>query len=179
MTHLEAVELLRPVAIEEGGTWADLGAGEGRFTWALADLLGKEGRVTAVDKRSRALNLLTERAALMSHVAQVDTKVADLKEPLGFDNLDGILLANALHYVKNQRKLLAELMLSVRPGGHLVIIEYDRGRANPWIPHPLSFQRLTSLASALNLPRPKRHGGRPSRFGNGEIYVASVEVPSS
>ena len=177
MTHLEAVELLRPVTIEEGGIWADLGAGEGRFTWALADLLGKEGRVTAVDKSKRALNLLTERAALMSHVAQVETKVANLKEPLGLNNLDGILVANALHYVKNQRKLLAELMLSIKPGGYLVIIEYDRRRANPWIPHPVGFQTLTALAAALSLPRPKRHSGRSSRFGNGEIYVASIEVP--
>ena len=174
MTHLEAVELLRPVGIEEGGAWADLGAGEGRFSWALADLLGKEGRVTAVDKQARALSLLEERAALMSHVAQVKSRVADLKEPLGLENLDGILLANSLHYVKNQRKLLAELTLSLKPNGKLVIIEYDRRRANLWIPHPVSFERLRELAAYLKLPPPKRHSARTSRFGNGQIYVASV-----
>ena len=70
MTHREAVELLRPVGIKEGGHWADLGAGEGRFSWALADLLGEEGRVLALDKRTRALNTLTERAPLTEHVAK-------------------------------------------------------------------------------------------------------------
>ena len=33
-----------------GGTWADIGAGEGAFTLALADLLGPGGRIVAVDR---------------------------------------------------------------------------------------------------------------------------------
>lgn len=177
MTHLEAVELLSPLAVTEGGYWADLGAGEGRFSWALADLLGKEGRVVAIDQKARALRGLLDRAPLMTHVASVDTVVQDMTEPLNLTDLDGILLANALHFVRNQQRLLGQLMLNIRAGGQLAIVEYDRGQRNPWLPFPVSFARLKLLASKLGLPAPERKTERPSRFGNGMIYVASIRVP--
>ena len=52
--HADHVGLLR-AAVEPGGTWADIGAGEGAFTLALADLLGPGGRIVAVDRDARAL----------------------------------------------------------------------------------------------------------------------------
>ena len=52
--HADHVGLLR-AAVEPGGTWADIGAGEGAFTLALADLLGPGGRIVAVDRDGRAL----------------------------------------------------------------------------------------------------------------------------
>ena len=52
--HADHVGLLR-AAVEPGGTWADIGAGQGAFTLALADLLGPGGRIVAVDRDARAL----------------------------------------------------------------------------------------------------------------------------
>jgi hypothetical protein len=46
--HADHVALLRP-AVAAGGTWADIGAGEGAFTLALADLLGAGGRFVVVE----------------------------------------------------------------------------------------------------------------------------------
>ena len=97
--------------------------------------------------------------------------------PLNLDNLDGILMANSLHYVRAQERLLGQLMLNVKAGGQLVVAEYDRGRRSPWIPFPVTFERLASLAKKLGLPAPERKAGRVSRFGNGMIYVASISVP--
>lgn len=177
MTHLDAVKLLRPLPITEGGHWADLGAGEGRFSWALADLLGKEGHITAIDKHKRALATLMERAPLMAHVATLSPLLADMTEPLHLTNLDGILLANSLHYVRNQQRLLGQLMFNVRAGGMLVIIDYDPGRRSPWIPFPVGFGQLETLAQKLGLPAPKKKAERRSRYGNGMIYVACITVP--
>ena len=50
MDHADHVALIRAAVTETGGTWADIGAGEGAFTLALADLLGPGGRIVAVDR---------------------------------------------------------------------------------------------------------------------------------
>lgn len=172
MTHEEAVAMLRPVAPEPAGVWADLGAGRGRFTLALADLLGEAGTVYAVDKNKRDLQSLEQ----IPQFATVECLERDFTQPLGLGELDGILLANSLHYVRNQRRLMGQLMLNVKPGGKLVVIEYETRRANPWIPFPIAFERLEDLAAKVGLPAPQQVHTRASSFGR-TMYVAVIAVP--
>lgn len=166
--------MLRPVAPEPAGVWADLGAGWGRFTLALAELIGEGGVVHAVDKTKRDLQSVEQSARTSS--ASVRILERDFTKPLGLDNLDGILLANSLHYVRNQRRLLGQLMLAVKPGGQLVIIEYETRRANPWIPFPVAFKRLGELNTKVGLPLPRKVHTRASSFGR-TMYVAVTDIP--
>jgi ubiquinone/menaquinone biosynthesis C-methylase UbiE len=53
MKDAEALELVREAVRGAGPAWADLGAGDGIFTRALADLLGSEARIYAVDRARR------------------------------------------------------------------------------------------------------------------------------
>ena len=55
MDHDDHVGLLRGGVAGPGGVWADIGAGEGAFTLALADLLGPGARIVAVDRDAGAL----------------------------------------------------------------------------------------------------------------------------
>ena len=55
MDHADHVRLLRE-GVTRGGTWADLGAGTGAFTLALAELVGPSGEVIAVDRDRGALH---------------------------------------------------------------------------------------------------------------------------
>ncbi|MGH8696107.1 MAG: class I SAM-dependent methyltransferase, partial [Burkholderiales bacterium] len=98
-------------------TWADIGAGEGTFTRALVELLEPHSRIYAVDRDSRAvagLQRIGERRAV-----NVIPVTADFTRPFelpGLDQgLDGILLANALHFVRNPDVVLARLAARVRP----------------------------------------------------------------
>jgi ubiquinone/menaquinone biosynthesis C-methylase UbiE len=94
----EAIALIGAAVGEEGGVWADLGAGSGVFTRALASLLGPAGTVYAVDRDAAALDELTQTggpAEWRDHSAVV----GDFAEPLELPPLDGVLVANALHYV--------------------------------------------------------------------------------
>ncbi|HKG90754.1 MAG TPA: class I SAM-dependent methyltransferase, partial [Gemmatimonadaceae bacterium] len=102
MTAAEALALLAPARpAAAGATWADLGAGGGTFTRALAALLGAGGTVYAVDRDPRSVESLRALAARESRdAARVIVVEADFTRPLGVPaSLDGLLLANALHFV--------------------------------------------------------------------------------
>lgn len=133
--------------------WADLGAGEGAFTFALAERLGPGAHVTAVDRDRRSLRRLEREARSPLRGARVDTLLADFRQPLPLARLDGVLLANALHYVaaREQPALLRALGGALVPGGRLVLVEYDLGSGNPWVPHPVPAARFPALARAGGL----------------------------
>lgn len=140
MKHSDLVELIRG-GVDGGGTrWADLGAGEGAFTRALLELLGPEARITAVDRDARALRQL-------AGMAGIDTKPADFTRPLGLERLDGVLMANSLHFVRDKGPVLELVGQMLVPGGRLVIVEYGTDRGNPWVPHPFTYARWELMAA--------------------------------
>ena len=166
MTHTEALALIRGGAAQPGGVWADLGAGSGTFTRALAELLGPAGTVHAVDKGT--VPRPEESTATSARIIPLR---ADFSSPLPLSDLDGILMANSLHFVPHQREVLQQLLSSLRPGGAFLLVEYDQARGNPWVPHPLTPARFAELGADIGLSQPREIGRRPSRYGNGEIYA--------
>jgi SAM-dependent methyltransferase len=170
--HADHVALLRP-AVPQGGTWADIGAGEGAFTLALADLLGPGGRMVAVDRDRRALR--ANEAAVRARFPDVaiETLVADLTAPLGLPSLDGLVAANSLHFVARDRQAAVVVALAEHlvPGGRFVVVEYDADRGNPWVPHPFSYASWERIAATAGLTDTRRLGRVPSRF-LGAIYSA-------
>jgi SAM-dependent methyltransferase len=170
--HADHVDLLRP-AVAPGGTWADIGAGEGAFTLALADLLGPGGRIVAVDRDRGALERNRSAVAARFPAVAIETMVADLTAPLALPPLDGLAAANSLHYVARDRQaaVVAALAAHLVAGGRFVVVEYDADRGNPWVPHPFSYPAWERLAAAAGLIDTRRIGRVPSRF-LGAIYSA-------
>lgn len=159
------------------GTWADLGAGGGTFTRALARLLEPGSRIYAVDRDPGAIASL-ERSGRADRV-EVIPVTADFTRPLELPGiagaqLDGILFANALHFAPRPGAVLARLVSWLRPGGRMVFVEYDGRRANRWVPYPIPTARLPELAAAAGLSAPAFTATRPSSYG-GIIYVAAAE----
>jgi SAM-dependent methyltransferase len=177
VTHEEHVALLRGgVPAGAGGAWADLGSGRGAFTLALADLLGPGGVIHSVDRDAAALRD-QERAMRASFPdAVVHYHVGDFTRRLPLSHLDGLVIANALHFVAAPEPVVERLCEYVRPGGRIVLVEYDAERGNAWVPHPISLRRWSELAGASGLVGARRLAGRPSRF-LGEIYSALAFVP--
>jgi ubiquinone/menaquinone biosynthesis C-methylase UbiE len=173
--HAEAVELIRGAVAVPGGTWADLGSGTGTFTRALAALVGVGGVIYAVDRDARLLRELAGAAS--SDGASVRTLVADFTVPLDLPRLNGVLVANALHYVPyaDQPRVLERIAGMVDSPGVVVIVEYERREANRWVPYPLSFEPLRDLARQARLADPMRLATRPSRY-SGSIYSAVVRL---
>src|SRR5262249_53691520 len=113
----DAIELLRDAVGIGPAVWADLGAGTGTFTLALARTLGPRSTVYAVDDDANAVRALRELGPASNDVHIVPVE-ADFTRPfelpgLGKRMLDGILLANALHFVRDGERVLTELASKV------------------------------------------------------------------
>jgi len=177
MKPAEARELIAAAVDRGTGTWADLGAGDGTFTLALASLLEPGSRVFAVDRDRRALAELARKAR--DGKVTVVPLVADFTKPfewpgLGDELLDGMLFANALRYVKDPASLLHRLVARLKSGGRVIVVEYDHRRANPWVPYPISSADLPTIAKAAGLSVPEEIARRPSAFG-GDLYVVRMD----
>ncbi|HEX8696966.1 MAG TPA: class I SAM-dependent methyltransferase [Longimicrobium sp.] len=172
MKHEDAIELLRPAVGEAAGTtWADLGAGTGVFTRALAALVGPEGHVIAVDADDHALSAVRAWALRSRDGPEVTVIHADVTRPLAPPPLDGVLMANTLHFVRDAASVLSLVATYLRPGGRFVLVEYEGRRPGPWVPFPVSAGRFRELAAGAGLAPPEVVATRPSAFG-GTLYVA-------
>ena len=106
MDHRVHVRLLRDGVLGGGKTWADLGSGEGAFTLALADLLGPSGSIDTVDRDSRALQVQVRALRDAFPNVSVTPLVADFTMPLELPPLDGIVMANSLHFERDKLAVL-------------------------------------------------------------------------
>ena len=81
MDHRDHVGLIRGgLDPSPGPRWLELGAGEGAFTLALADLLGAEAWITAIDRDRRALDRLADAMAERFPACRLTTRVGDFRD---------------------------------------------------------------------------------------------------
>jgi ubiquinone/menaquinone biosynthesis C-methylase UbiE len=172
MDHTDHVNLLRPANLTTGSTWADFGAGSGAFTLALRELIGPHANIYAVDKDQRALRDL-EKAHREKFTTSQNTHIvrADFSGALSLPPLDGIVMANSLHYFKDQEKILRHVRSFLKLNGALLLVEYNVDSGNMWVPHPLSFETYCSLAPRVGFSEPQLLAKVPSRFLR-EFYSA-------
>jgi ubiquinone/menaquinone biosynthesis C-methylase UbiE len=177
MDHHDHVGLIR-AAVEgvAGRRWLELGAGEGAFTLALADLLGPHAEIIAIDRDAGALRSLEAEMARRFPSTGLNTIVADFRQALPAGPFDGVLAANSLHFVGDPVAVMSSARLALRPGGRLVVVEYDADRGNPWVPHPFSARRFPELAVDAGFGTGHEIARVPSRF-LGAIYAAMAEAP--
>jgi len=170
----EADRLIAAAVPAGPGTWADFGAGDGTFTRALAARLGSGARIYAVDRDDRALGGL--QVSLVRLEADVTIVQADLQQAFELPGsepatLDGMLLANTLHFLPDPVGALTRLSSWLRPGGSVVLIEYSDRTPSRWVPYPVDVAYLPALFEAAALTPPHVVAQADSAFG-GEMYVA-------
>ena len=175
----EAIELVRDAVGGGPGVWADFGAGTGTFTRALAETLGSGSTIYAIDADPGAVAVL-RNLQTSSHVRIVPVQ-ADFTRPFALPGLsgaplDGILLANALHFVRDAADVLTDLVGQVRAGGRVVLVEYDRREASRWVPYPIPASVWPRLAAAAGLTGSAITATRPSTY-SGILYVGSATKP--
>lgn len=167
MTHDEMVTLIRAGVLPAPAPdriWADFGAGTGSFTRALRHLLGPQAIIYAVDQDAHALR--DQRDAIPVH--------ADFTRPVDLPPLDGALMANALHWLRDQTAVIQRIAGYLRPGGTLLLVEYDVQTPRSYIPFPVPFSRFEALAQAAGLRDARHIGTRQSPSGGAGMYAAAA-----
>jgi predicted methyltransferase len=116
-------EVMDALQIEPGNRVADVGCGEGYFVLHLANRVGPNGAVYAVDIDESALRKLRDkvRDARLSNVQVVLSKPDDPMLPAG--ELDAVLIVNAYHEMDDYDAILRGVHSALRPGGRLGIID--------------------------------------------------------
>lgn len=176
MQHDDHVRLIvRGIESGQGGVWAEFGAGSGAFTLALREVAGTKSEIMAIDADAGSLRALRRAMDHQFPGTRLETRVADFTAPLDLPPLDGMLAANALHYVRNQVGVLRQWRGYLKPEGRLIVVEYDTDVGNRWVPYPFSFATFGALAEAAGFTTPTLLGTYPSRFLGG--FFAAVTHP--
>ncbi len=111
------------LGIQAGGLVADVGSGDGYFTFHLAERVGAAGRVYAVDIDEGALKKLRQKAE-KEKLAQIETIVGETHNPrLAVESVEVVLVVNAYHEMRDYDTMLAALYRALKPGGRLAIID--------------------------------------------------------
>ena len=174
MDHTDHVNLLRPANLQPSGVWADFGAGSGAFTLALRELVGPHAEIYAVDKDRRGFNDLEKAHREKFTTSQnVHPMRADFTGPLSLPPLDGVVMANSLHYFKDKEKVLRHVRSFLKMSGVLLLVEYNVDSGNMWVPYPLSFETYRALAPRAGFSEPSLLATKPSRFLR-EFYSAAA-----
>jgi len=177
MQHADHVGLIRD-AVTPGETWLELGSGTGAFTLALADLLGTRGTIHSIDQDRGALASQAAAVRATFGAVRVDQRAADFTRPLGFSGMDGVLMANSLHFVRDKAPVLESVHKMLRPGGTLIVVEYGTNSGNPWVPHPFTYERWEKMAAQAGFVKTRLLRTIPSRY-TGSMYSAVSYVSSS
>jgi methylase of polypeptide subunit release factors len=105
MNTIDAMALLRTPDIEwaQPQSWCDLGCGSGTFTIALAESLASGSTIHAVDLNQTALEAIPDQ----HHGVAIRKVLGDLRSPsFRVPTVNGILMANALHFIQDQNLFL-------------------------------------------------------------------------
>ncbi len=152
--------------MSEPQEWTDLGCGRGTFTYALANLLPDRSKIHAIDSKPQKLKNTTN--------VEIQFIQADFQnDELDLPKLDGILMANSIHYVGEKSLLLDKLIGLLKEDGQFVIVEYDTSNANTWVPYPINFISLLELFKTKGF-KAEKIGERRSIYGRANIYASHL-----
>ena len=124
---LQAGHVLEALSLGPGMVVLDFGAGPGFFSLPIARRLGPTGGLVSADVEFEMLHALLRRASAAGTDNIWPVLCDDRSLPLRDQSIDRVLLCLVLHELENSHTLLNEIGRVLRPGGQLVIVEWQ-----PW-----------------------------------------------
>ena len=119
-------EVIMSLDIKEGETIADIGAGSGYFTFRLARHVGDTGRVYAVDINPEMIIYMNRRIRDLK-LKNIETMLAVPDDPFLMEgSIDRFFICDTWHHIEDQTKYLALLKTMLKPGGQVIMIEFQK-----------------------------------------------------
>jgi ubiquinone/menaquinone biosynthesis C-methylase UbiE len=123
----QIIDMLQQAGIGKGRTVLDFGCGYGMYTIPVAEIVGEQGTVYALDKDTEALDALMQKAesAGLKNIRRMDTS-GELDLKLNDKSVDAVLLFEVYHNfyfpkAKDRRRLLGEIYRIMKPSASLYI----------------------------------------------------------
>lgn len=123
-TGPEMPRLRHELALKPGMSVADVGAGRGEVTVALAAEVGPSGQVFSTDIDPEALEQTRTRvaAAQLRNVTILQARARDTGLPTSC--CDAVVLRRVYHHLSDPAATNLDLLRALRPGGVLAIIDF-------------------------------------------------------
>jgi ubiquinone/menaquinone biosynthesis C-methylase UbiE len=140
---------------------ADVGAGDGTYSFAAAEKIGPSGRVysTEVDpEKLKALRAEVEKRKLQN-VIVIDGAIGDTKLPTNC--CDAIFLRRVYHHLTQPAEFDKNLWRSLKPGARLAIIDFPPDK---------------SFAPVPGVPKNRGGHGIPEKIMIDELTEAGLKV---
>ena len=160
-----------------GQTILDLGSGPGFCSRDLAYIVGKSGKLIAVDKSKTYIDYL--KAIKELHQLNIDCRNTDFDQlDLSNDQLDGVYIRWALAWVSNPQRILAKVVDAMLPGAVIVAQEYFDWSTFQVEPHLPALQ--LGIDSIFNTYKNKQDGDIDvGRKLSSYFYEMDLEVIST
>lgn len=160
-----AAVIVEHLGLQPGMTVIDIGCGPGRVTIPIAQRVGKQGTVVAMDIQPGMLTR-AEQKARAAHLGNIHFLQAGLDQgTLEHDRFDRALLVSVLGEIPDRAGALQEVYAALKPGGILSVTEiiFD--------PHFQGRGRVTRLAAAAGFHV-------LAFYGNRIAYTLHLEKPA-
>jgi ubiquinone/menaquinone biosynthesis C-methylase UbiE len=119
-------EVIMALNLKEAEVIADIGAGAGYFAFRFAHHVGDSGRVYAVDINPDMI-LHMNRGIRDMNLKNVVTILAAPDDPLLPDaSADRFFICETWHHIENQAHYLALMKKMLKPGGQVVMIDFQK-----------------------------------------------------
>lgn len=119
---------LKTVGVSENMVVVDLGCGSGHYTKAAALLVGREGRVYAVDIQQELVRRLTEKAKT-EHLVNIEVLHGDIEKvggsKLGEEIADVTILSNVLFQTEDKKDVITEALRVTRPNARVLVVDWS------------------------------------------------------
>jgi ubiquinone/menaquinone biosynthesis C-methylase UbiE len=119
---------LRSAGIQSGWTVLDAGAGNGVFLPLMAELLGVDGHIEALDLARENVDAIERLIAGQQLACPIGTRIGDIIAlPYETDTFDAVWSANVIQYLSDEQltQAIAEFCRVVKPGGLVAVKEVD------------------------------------------------------
>lgn len=145
--------ILKEVGIKPGFHVLDYGCGPGSYIIPLSELVGKSGKIYALDIHPLAIQRVRSIAS-KKKLTNVETIRSDCKTGLSDSSMDVILLYDTLHDLSDPTGVLEELNRVLKPNGILSLSD-----------HHLKEKEIISKVTNTGLFKLSRKGKKTCNFG--------------
>jgi ubiquinone/menaquinone biosynthesis C-methylase UbiE len=159
---LSPMSILKEVGIESGFYVLDFGCGPGSYIMPLSELVGKSGKIYALDVHPLAIQSV-QTLASRKRLGNVKTVLSDCKTGLLPNSLDVVLLYDILHHLADPNGVLAELHKVLRPKGILSVTD-----------HHMKQDEIISGVTIIGLFKLSAKGKRTYSFSRNNINLTRI-----